>query len=205
MNRSQMIYGHVTRKIEHIYNSPDSSRIIAELRRGVSKDMSECYGTWAYILTGMPEEFLSKTCDDGASESEMAVYTALTLYALHQQSESDLVNVPDTSFGDAVGRLARTSDNSGGVRRRFDSVLTSNNLMELSHHVRGLIQLMKSSNHPTGFDYAMFARDLYDFQWPDGRRKVLFRWGEGFYRLQDASKDGESDSNFIVENSKETV
>ena len=205
MNRSQMIYGHVAKRIGQIYNSPDSSKILAELRRGVGKDMSECYSTWAYVLTGMPQEFLSRTYDETASESELAVYTALTLYALHQQSESNSVNISDVSFGDAVGRLAKTSVNSDGVRRRFDSILTSDNLLELSHHARGLIQLMKSAGRSIGFDYAMFATDLYNYQWPENRRKVLFRWGEGYYRLSDAPDNEALDSDSTIENSKKTV
>lgn len=67
--------------------------------------------------------------------------------------------------------------------RRFNAVITSSEMTELAHHARGLIQLMKASDKNIGLDYPQFARDLYNFQFPDGRKNVILRWGQDFYRI----------------------
>ena len=55
---------------------------LAELRRGVGKKPGDIPQLWGYFLQDMPEEFFG---NKEPSKAEWAIYTALTLFALHQQ------------------------------------------------------------------------------------------------------------------------
>jgi CRISPR system Cascade subunit CasB len=54
---------------------------------------------------------------------------------------------------------------------------------EVSHHLRGLIQLLKAGNIP--LDYPSLAEDLYQFQFPEMKDSVRLQWGRQFYRIRD--------------------
>jgi len=104
------------------------------------------------------------------------------LFALHQQGSDRSVNADKVSFATAIRKMAG-SFNEDSVKKRFDAMITSTDVMELANHARGLIQMMKSSKYQTGFDYGLFARDLFLFQFPDGKREMRLRWGQDFYRI----------------------
>ena len=181
------MYNHVRNQIFFLTNGPDSKGNLAQIRRGVGKRLDESYETWQFILSEIPEQLLSKTPDCTPTPAENAIFTAITLFAVHQQSQTNSVNKSGSSFGEAVGKMARNSVNDS-IKKRFDAVITSNDLEELTNHARGLINLMRFSDIGIGFDYALFAKDLYYFQFPDSRRSVVFRWGQDYYR-NDLKKD----------------
>lgn len=56
---------------------------LAMLRRGVGKKPGDLPELWGILFGDLPEEFLSVSGEP--TREEWAVYTALTLYALHQQ------------------------------------------------------------------------------------------------------------------------
>lgn len=186
MNKASMVSDSVNRGISRLNaGDPASTAMLARLRRGVGKTLEESPDTWEMILSVMPEELMDGSFEGTrATEAESAVYSAMTLYAVHQQSKIQCVNQSGISFGRAVGRLAKGDENAvKGIQRRFNAVITSSDLDELTHHARGLIQLMRSSEPVVGFDYSQFAKDLYNYQFPDGRRSVILRWGQDFYRI----------------------
>jgi len=187
MTKNELLKQFVFSRIAFLQTDcPSSKADLAILRRGIGKGMSEAYDAWSIVLDGMPEELMSKS--NAPSESEMAIYTALTLYSLHQQSSSYRVNIQDRSFAEAV-RSIMTDYNKDGIKRRFDAAVTSNDLTELSNHARGLIQLIKSSKKQIRFNYPEFASDLYSFQYPDGAEKVLVRWCQDFYKMKKEEKE----------------
>lgn len=154
---------------------------LARLRRGIGKVPGSVPELWEVTLKGLPEELLSR--DGVPTKGEWAVHTALTLYSLHQQGR-DLQNDPmqqSDALGTAVGRLVKKEDEDlPRVKRRFDAAATADSLPEFSHHLRGLIQLLKAEG--IGMDYAKLAADLVSFQIPESRDKVRLRWGQDFYR-----------------------
>lgn len=151
----------------------------AKLRRGVAKPLGE-----------MPELMCYVFFDDLDTEKsfDQALYTALTLYAIHQQGRESNVNEGSQgkSFGSAVKQLL-TQENENAIKRRFDKVLTAKDLDELATHARGLANLMRNSN--VTLDYVKFVFDLYKFQNIDKRRKVVLSWGKDYY----SKKVGEED------------
>ena len=182
-------------------NSSWSRTMLAKLRRGIGKQPGELQELDEVFLGGMPEELFGK--DGNPSYAEWAVYTALTLFALHQQGKEKDHPMNDTgnpekkeygnSLGAAVGYLAR--ENKGresAIKRRFDAVATANDFTELAYHARGLIQLLKAEN--ISLDYPRFAMDLYSYQFDDTRNSIRLRWGEDYYRVVNKNKEGEEDN-----------
>lgn len=184
MSKAGMVYDSVSRGIGRLnVGDPSSTAMMARLRRGVGKTMIESPEAWELIMTIIPEDLMDNSVvGTDVTEAESAVYSAMTLFAMHQQSKGQSVNQSGVSFGKAAGRLVRSND-SKALKGRFNAVITSSDVIELTHHIRGLIQMMRSSEPVIGFDYPQFAKDLYNYQFPDGRRNVILRWGQDFYRI----------------------
>lgn len=178
-------------RIPRIYSSKAA---LACLRRGIGKEIGTMPNLLGFVF---PEQEISKYPKQ-EEQIERALYTALTMYAFHQQgigrcmsdglADEDIAVSHRNSFGYAAGRLFRTSESEAGVQRRFNQVLTANDLTELSVHARGIISLMK--RHNITIDYPQFALDLYHFQQLDWHRKIVLDWGKDYY-MEDAKKGKE--------------
>lgn len=188
MNKAEEIYKFVNEKILLLQTESSwSSGMLARLRRGVGKDPSEVPDAWEITLNELPSELLCRGYSekDSVTEAELAVHTALTLYAVHQQGINYVVSANKSkgglSFGKAIRRLISPDKiNDDPIKRRFDAMVTANDIYELSYHARGLVQLMRSSVVPIKMDYPQFAKDLYDYQ-RNGKDRVRLCWGQDFY------------------------
>ncbi|QSB14410.1 type I-E CRISPR-associated protein Cse2/CasB [Natronosporangium hydrolyticum] len=150
---------------------------LARLRRGVGKEVGELVELGQYTLLGLPEQEFEP--DEGATYEERAAYTAITLYAVHQQSRSAGMHQPGIGLGNAVATLARKG-NSDAVQRRFEALGTAESFGETVHHARGLITQLRGAG--IGIDYGRFADELYFLQVPGGAARVRLQWGRDFYR-----------------------
>lgn len=185
MNDAQMISDFVRRKIAILGNGSQSSRaMLARLRRCVGKDIRDSQESWDVTLGDLPAELTGRSTsnDFKPSSAEVAVHTALTIFALHMQGRDRTADCPGRSFASAI-RSMINDGNADGLKRRFDSMVTATDLTEMAYHARGLVQMMRSDDS-IGFDYARFAQDIYFFQFPNGRRNVLMNWGQDFYTKQ---------------------
>ena len=74
----------VPRQLRRLQVLPEPQRRaeLAELRRGVGRQPGDLPALWGALLADMPEQLQGS---NGPSKAEWAVYTALTLFALHQQ------------------------------------------------------------------------------------------------------------------------
>ena len=156
--------------------------MFANLRRGAGKTPGELPELWGIFLNGIPDEMLSRNGEP--TKAEWAIYIALTMFALHQQGNSESVHKDGLSFGRAAAMLMneQTDDERERVLRRFGPAVTANDMYELSHHMRCLIELMRSKG--IKLDYVMLARDIYDYQFSAGKKKVQLRWGQDFYYIE---------------------
>ena len=192
-NKGKLCNQFVHRKITYLSEPSHAAynkAMLAKLRRGVGKNPSELPELWAITLEGLPEELLST--DGEPTSSEWAIHTVLTLYALHQQGkETQTQNMHKSSvtLGSAIRSLIHNSNDEVRIKRRFDSVITAEDLAEVSQHLRGLIQLMKAND--IGLDYGKFAEDLFWYQFDSTRDSVRLRWGQDFYRLASIEKEKE--------------
>ena len=96
----------VTQQLRRLQVLPEPQRRaeLAELRRGVGRQPGDLPALWGALLADMPEQLQGS---NGPSKAEWAVYTALTLFALHQQGEAGVsMNQPGRTLGGAVRQLA---------------------------------------------------------------------------------------------------
>lgn len=187
--------------LEGSNNDAAVRRSLAILRRGIGKAPGSMAELWDMTLKDLPESFYRET--GIPSDEEWAVYIALTLYALHQQGndiKQKSMNKEDVSLGTAVRILDKLKDSASAEestdedkaegsqddnkRRnyRFDRIITSQSITELSNHLRGMVQLLKQSSVP--LDYAMLAEDIYRFQFDEERDRVRLKWGQDYYRRE---------------------
>ncbi len=176
---------YVRRKINQLCSSQNNSAVkaaLAKLRRGIGKIPGSMPELWDITMKDLPEELTGK--DETPSYGEWAVHTALTLFALHQQGKdlkSQCMNKEGMTLGIAVRSLIKSDEDENRIKRRFDAAATSESMEEISHHLRGLIQLMKAEN--ITLDYPKLTEDLYRFQFPEARDSVRLKWGRDFFRL----------------------
>ena len=181
ISKHERVKGYVGWKINSLHDISDTGPgrgMMANLRRGVGKSPGEIPELWGLIFDKMPEELLGKS---KASPAEWAVYTALTLYALHQQGNETFMNVEDVSVGKAASMLVKNDDeDKERIRRRLGLVVTATSPFDLAYHLRGVIQLL--SRDAIGLDYALLARDLYLMNYEERAKDIKLSWGREFYR-----------------------
>jgi CRISPR system Cascade subunit CasB len=190
---AKLVGNYVSYQIQRLTGPEQGSAsraAFARLRRGIGKAPGSMPELWDATLNGLPVELLSR--DGRPSYGEWAVHTTLTLFALHQQGsdpKTSCMNRDGVYLGKAIRGLVRTEEDMTRVKRRFDAAATSDSLTEFSHHLRGLIQLLKAAEIP--LDYPALAKDIYWYQFEGVRDRIRLRWGQDFYHhpIQDRDKD----------------
>ena len=191
--KTQDVKMYTAQQLHRLQELPDNQRRaeLAKLRRGIGHAPGERPELWGMFLQGMPEDFQSSS---GPSAAEWAVYLALTLYAVHQQGNDRPMNCPGSTLGRAVRQLAERNAATGqdwteaSVLRRFNALATAEEITEISHHLRGMIQLLRAAKDGgIPLDYPQLAEDLYELQCTDPRyaqtlANVRLRWGQDLYR-----------------------
>ncbi|MGK5551765.1 type I-E CRISPR-associated protein Cse2/CasB [Actinomadura kijaniata] len=155
---------------------------LAQLRRGAGKlpsDVPELWGTTGteQLYQQLPDLARSET---EATRAENALFLALTLYALHQQSHRTArMHRPGIELGAAVRRLSPGEEPDGPIRRRFVRVGAAATPDTLAHPLREIVSLLRGAAIP--LDYALLAHRLYQAQTSDGMAEVRRRWGRSFH------------------------
>lgn len=183
------------RQLDRLQNLPEPQKRaeLAELRRGVGRRPGELPALWGSFLEQMPEELQGR---DGPSAAEWAIYLALTLYALHHQgATAGAMNQPGRMLGGAVRKLAEKTSSGqdwteSSVLRRFNALATADSMPEISHHLRGMIQLLRREG--IALDYPQLAADLYRLQFVDSAPNVRLNWGRELYAMS-AEKNKENE------------
>lgn len=201
MSKKTEIENFVGRKIHILQAEADSGSgkaMLANLRRGIGHEPGELPQLFGILLADMPEDFWSKS--GIATKEEWVCYAVLTLYALHQQGydagSQPMHTDEEVSMGKAMYRLLAAFEGDPNAEQRIVQKLrtlaTSVDMKELSHHLRGIVQLLKSNG--ISINYKRLAGDLYEMQFPDGKRQVCLRWGQDFYGGRDKKDNGEDES-----------
>ncbi len=193
-SKADLVYSYTLSKLKYLQSISESGAgkaALAQLRHGVGKRPGELPALWGSIFDKIPEELLGKK---EASCAEWAVYTALTLYALHHQGNPDDVYQKDISVGRAAGELVKNDDDTERIVNRLNTIVTATSPNDLAYHLRGLIQLIKSSD--IKLDHALLAKDLYLFNNNEIADSIKLRWGRDFYRkLNDRNNKKEGNDN----------
>lgn len=196
MGRKTEIENFVVKKIYILQAEADSGSgkaMLANLRRGIGREPGELPQIFGILLQDMPEEFLSR--DGTVTKEEWVCYVSLTLYALHQQGydvrSQQMHTEEDSSIGKAMYKLMMAYDGDPNAEQRMVQKLrmlsTSVDKKELSYHLRAIIKLLKSNG--ITMNYRKLAGDLYEMQFPEGKKRVCLRWGQDFYRGRNRKED----------------
>jgi CRISPR system Cascade subunit CasB len=147
---------------------------LAALRRGIGREPGSVPEMWPYYTT--------LTTDGAITQRLRAEHLALTLFAVHQQGQSQPVHRAGVGLGTAVLALRRDDKSSPeAVDRRFAAAATATSLDEVTHHARGLITQIRGLTPPPGLDYTRLCDDLRSWQSPQGRTTVRRRWGAQYF------------------------
>ncbi|MBD5143309.1 MAG: type I-E CRISPR-associated protein Cse2/CasB [Ruminococcus sp.] len=206
MSKSKQIYSYTASKLEYlksIAGTGAGKKMMANLRHGVGKKTGELPELWGIVFHQIPDELVGT---NEASYAENAIYTALTLYALHQQGKDIKENnmnqkYPDDnqeksnetkkymSLGRAAAKLIKHEDDTERILNRLHLVVTAVSPEDLAYHLRGIIQLLRQES--ISLDYAKLAVDLYQFYYEDAAETVKLRWGRDFWneRYHQANKN----------------
>ena len=148
---------------------------LAALRKGVSRSPGELPEIWELTEVPPPEH-----AGDAPTGEEIAVHTAMTLYAVHQQSRTEHMFSPGVGLGSAARRLIGSPDEENpSARARFNALVTSTTVAELRHHLRGFVSLLRARGF--ALDHAMLADDVLRFQQPGGAKQVRLTWARQYY------------------------
>lgn len=166
--------------------------LMAKLRRGVGKSPGSMPEIWETVFEDLPDGLMGYGKEP--SRSEWAIHIALTLFALHQQGKnykevSQMMHKSGESLGTAMQKLIKSDEDRKRIKRRFDSVTTSQSVSEISYHLRNLVQMLRAEN--IALDYGLLAKDIYLFQFDNARDNVRLQWGRDFYRISRSDKNEE--------------
>lgn len=177
------------------------ARELATLRHAVTKTPGDVADTWPLELEGMPAVLVGRR--DAPSPGEWAVHAALTLYAIHQQSQTTPMHQRGWEYGlgQAIRQLVRrnpdayTSLEEGELPRRFAALVTAESFPETVHYARQLVSQLRGEAIP--LDYALLAQQFYDLQMPGRTDATKLAWGRGFaqYRKVDAGSQAQGSSH----------
>ena len=175
----------------HKHDESHARSVLSRLRRaGMTDPGRDPLGWWAVsedVLGDLSEGDIGH--GDEPSVSEWAAFTAITLFAVHQQGQRAPAHVAGVDLGGAVGVLRRMTD-SGSVKQRLDAVMLAPTPAALRYHLRSLITLLAA--HGIAIDYGRLAEDLRALRSPQRRPGVVVRWGRGYaaaLRREAASED----------------
>ena len=150
---------------------------LAALRKGASRSPGELPEIWELTRVEVPDG-----AGDAPTWEEIAVHTAMTLYAVHQQSRTEHMFSPGVGLGRAARRLIGPPDEENpSARARFNALVTSTTVAELRHHLRGFVSLLRARGF--ALDHAMLADDVLRFQQPGGARSVRLNWARQYHSL----------------------
>lgn len=191
------VHEHVTRRVERLQAaylgegawSSDARRQLAELRRATGAVGATDPRTWTIVLDGLPESLQRGAGFSLAtpSRAEIAVHTALTTYATHQQSQSQPMHRRGVNLGQATRTVAQRrarADSPGGLDSptvdRLHRVSMAQTQELRNQSLRALVQLMRTES--VALDYGRLAEDLYWLQDPRRATSVHLAWGRGLHR-----------------------
>jgi CRISPR system Cascade subunit CasB len=185
-NQTIDLYGSIYRKIKDLTKHNDRASL-AKLRRGLGKKPGHVPEVNDFILGVLSTAPPSNRYE--ATRTEWAAHITMTLFALHQQGKHTSMNNVKMPLGSAVRKLIFEKGESSekSIKRRFDAVITSGSPEEVAHHLRGIIQLLRSEGMP--ISYPRLAEDLYWFQFPEYRDGVRLAWGREYYYYKNEKDD----------------
>lgn len=196
---SDLVRAHVVRVITPVQQQyargsghpPTSAAVqtLATLRRASGSTATADPRVWAVVLKEIPERLMGAPGGrlTEPTSAERAVFTALTTYAVHQQSQRQGMHQPGVGLGVATRLLAgQRSRDAGrlddGTIERMHKVSLAQTPELRAQALRSLVTLMRSAERPVALDYGRLAQDLFWLQNPRHAHRVHLAWGRDLHR-----------------------
>lgn len=167
-----------------------SGAVLAALRTGVAREPGDVSGLWRYYRAVVPDEAAAR---GKIHPSLAAEHAALTLFAVHQQSQSTRMHREGSPLGASLRALRASAfkDNPDALDRRVNAAAATESIKDLTVHLRGLVRLLRDQQIP--LDYTALAEDVAAWHYPDARGRVRRRWGAQYYVWTAPDADGTDD------------
>ena len=163
----------------YLHNEAQARGQMAALRGAVAREPGEVPEVWELTQVKVPDN-----AGDAPTWEEIAVHTAMTLYAVHQQSRTAPMFRPGVGLGRAARELVGRDEENPSAQKRFNALVTSTTVAELRHHLRGFVSQLRARD--IALDHAMLADDITRFQRPNGAKQVRLAWARQYYSLSPA-------------------
>ena len=163
----------------YLHNEAQARGQMAALRGAVAREPGEVPEVWELTQVKVPDN-----AGDAPTREEIAVHTAMTLYAVHQQSRTVPMFRPGVGLGRAARELVGWDEENPSAQKRFNALVTSTTVAELRHHLRGFVSLLRARD--IALDHAMLADNIVHFQRPNGAKQVRLAWARQYYSLSPA-------------------
>lgn len=198
LRTSDQVRNRVLRVAGHLLagQSPYARAGRAQLRSALGKEVGSVPAIWQFTVDGGP----STWDDTEPTRGEIAVQTALTLWALHQGSHPDSMHITSESGRRlSIATAVRTLTDADGSDRdrhetpvygRLSALVRATTFDALATQARGIVNLLSSADVP--MDYGQLAVDLFQWQDPRYRSTVTRRWGRDFERTPRRQSAGAS-------------
>ena len=163
----------------YLHNEAQARGQMAALRGAVAREPGEVPEVWELTQVKVPDN-----AGDAPTREEIAVHTAMTLYAVHQQSRTAPMFRPGVGLGRAARELVGRDEENPSAQKRFNALVTSTTVAELRHHLRGFVSQLRARD--IALDHAMLADNIVHFQRPNGAKQVRLAWARQYYSLSPA-------------------
>ena len=163
----------------YLHNEAQARGQMAALRGAIAREPGEVPEVWELTQVKVPDN-----AGDAPTWEEIAVHTAMTLYAVHQQSRTVPMFRPGVGLGRAARELVGRDEENPSAQKRFNALVTSTTVAELRHHLRGFVSQLRARD--IALDHAMLADDITRFQRPNGAKQVRLAWARQYYSLSPA-------------------
>lgn len=156
----------------------EASGALQALRRGAHAEPGSAPEMWPY--------YTRLTKGGKLTTSLRTEHVCLVTYGFHQQSISYSAHQPAVSFGRALNALRNAGAHSeSAIDAHVQQLASAQQAAELAHHLRAIVQLMRATKKPIGFNYTQLFHDLVSLQQESQAGRVRRRWGSAYYFIDD--------------------
>ena len=153
---------------------------MAKIRRGMGRAAGDVPEMWPYYQVVIPDH--AAAAGTRRTPELDAEHAALTLFAVHQQSQSTPMHKDKEHIGTALLKLRGSKQfaaNPQALDERVNAAATASSVTELVHHLKGLVTLLRGQQLP--FDYTLLVHDLADWRWASSRTRIRRQWGAHYF------------------------
>lgn len=157
---------------------PGTARVLADLKSGLGQAPGDAPPLWPYhrvpVGTGVTEY--------GRSSPMLAAeHAALTLFALHQQSQPSRMHKIGVNFGAAMlGLRNHPSVNAAALDRHMRATVAAEDTEELTEHLRSHVHRCNNIGQP--LDYTRLFWDLFGWNREDQRARSRRMWAAAYHQ-----------------------